>query len=165
MPWHHYLSHAYTQSWQIKVYLVYQCSESHCLNISGIWYDVYKVASIQVINSVSQLPNNIVLKFWWLSFQIFLEKKFDLICFKLFFTLIFFWLALMITIYVLSFGISLWSCFTFLVSLKNLARQLLLLDLTCFCVFLDGSGFFKEPPGIASLLRFWSISRGCILWE
>ena len=98
MPWHHYLSHVYTQSWQIKVYLVYQCSESHCLNISGIWYDVYKVASIQVINSVSQLPNNIVLKFWWLSFQIFLEKKFDLICFKLFFTLIFFWLALMITI-------------------------------------------------------------------
>ena len=38
------------------------------------------------------------MKFLWLLFQFFLEKKFDLICFKLFFTLIFFWLALMIKI-------------------------------------------------------------------
>ena len=30
-----------------------------------------------------------------------------------------------------------------------LARQLLLLDLTCFCVFLDRSRFFKEPAVIA----------------
>ena len=42
-----------------------------------------------------------------MAFEKNFEKKFELICFKLFFTLIFFWLALMITIYVLNFGISL----------------------------------------------------------
>ena len=31
-------------------HLVYQCSESHWLYILGIWEDVYKVSSIQVIN-------------------------------------------------------------------------------------------------------------------
>ena len=30
-----------------------------------------------------------------------------------------------------------------------LARQLPLLDLTCFCLFLDRSRFFKEPAVIA----------------
>ena len=53
-------------------------------------YDRIKIASIQIYNKLN-----------------FPETKFDLICFKLFFTLILFWLALMITVYVLSFGISL----------------------------------------------------------
>ena len=58
------------------------------------------------------------------------------------------------------FGILLRSCFTFLVSLKSysLARQLLLLDLTCFCVV------FKEPAGIACY-AFEAFTRGCILLD
>ena len=60
---------------------------------------------------------------------------------------------------VLRFGISLWSCFTFLVSLN-----ILLLDLTFVCVFLDGSRFFKEPAEIACY-AFEAFSRSCILLE
>ena len=51
-------------------------------------------------------------------------------------------------------------------SLKSyfLARQLLLLDLICFCIFLDGSHFHKEPPEIVCH-AFETFSRGCILLE
>ena len=71
-----------------------------------------------------------------------------------------FWLALMMKIYVLSFGISLWSSFTLLVSLTS---QFLALQLVFVC-FLDGSRFFKEPAGIACY-AFEAFSRGCILLE
>ena len=114
----------------------------------------------------SQLPNNIVLKFWWLLFQIFLEKKFDLICFKLFFTLIFFWLALMITI-----CFKIWSFTMNLFHLLGFTKELVFGSSTSvtrlnlsFCVFLDRSHFFKEPSGIACY-AFETFSRGCILSE
>ena len=45
-----------------------------------------------------------------------------------------------------------------------MARQLLLLDLTCFCGFLDGSRCFKEAAGTACY-AFEAFSRGCILLE
>ena len=44
------------------------------------------------------------------------------------------------------------------------AGQLLLLDLICFCMFLDGSRFFKESTGIVCH-AFEAFSRGCILLE
>ena len=37
MPWQYHGSHVYPQSWEIKVYLVYQCYESHCLYILVLW--------------------------------------------------------------------------------------------------------------------------------
>ena len=84
---------------------------------------------------------------------------FQLFNFKLFnFHVNFLWLTLMIICF--KFGMSLWSCFTFSVSvLTTVTRHNML-----FLCFWDGSRFFKGPAGIV-FQAFEAFRWVCILLE
>ena len=106
------------------------------------------------------------MKFWWLLFQVLPEKKFDLIWFKLLFALIFFWLALMITIYMLKF----WNFTMKLFHLLGFTKQLVfgsptsVTRINLFLGFFRWLSLFKEPAGIACS-AFEAFSRACIFLE
>ena len=133
----------HTQSWQKKVHLLWQWYESHCKYIFGYTRRCSKHLSNTLSFSTGRQDSIQILMAFASDFIWRKSLSWQLLSFKLFiFLIIFLWFSQMIAIYVN--GISLWSCFIFLVSMQSyiLAHQIVTrLNLFFGWCFLDGPRF------------------------